>query len=121
MIDDIIAYEKQARQTIFRSEDKPLARLTELLVQLATQPIKSDNTDELIDLYFNSALWKSKAKNFLPDRIVACKEFCYEDAKYRFNVKGCMQIPDAETETKDLIHNSVMIHKRVTEPIKLIE
>ena len=42
MINDITNYEKQALDVIYKIEDKPLQRLVELLVQLSTQPIKSN-------------------------------------------------------------------------------
>ena len=61
--------------------------MRELLICLATQPIKTTNTQALIDLHFTSAVWKQNAKTFLPDRVVDTKWFNYEDSKLRFQDK----------------------------------
>jgi len=65
IINEISSFTKSAIKFISKAEEKPLQRYRELLVRLAAQPVKPDNIQELLDVWYRSATWNAYAKSFV--------------------------------------------------------
>ena len=68
-IEQIENYFKRAQSYISKAADKPLQRMLELLVQLASQPVKPDRIDLLLEIWLQSAEWNAYAKSFIVDKL----------------------------------------------------
>lgn len=68
-IDQIENYFKRAHSYISKAADKPLQRMLELFVQLASQPVKPDRIELLLEIWLQSAEWNAYAKSFVVDKL----------------------------------------------------
>jgi hypothetical protein len=68
-VDQIENYFRRATSYISKAADKPLQRMLELFVQLASQPVKPDRIDLLLEIWLQSAEWNAYAKSFIVDKL----------------------------------------------------
>jgi len=52
-----------------QKESKPLSYAFEKLVEACCFPIKAKNIETFLEIWLKSAIWSTKAKNFIADKL----------------------------------------------------